>query len=334
LRLAAALLVATGAAGATGCETRAADPATPDYGDAFWRHWGDGSAELAGYRLSYPRYGSERDGTAVTIFVTESFAESARVKAEDSARDAADVFPVLKLNLIQDFATGIYDYNLMTSAFVGLAEAGGRPAGTPTKISFSSQEWCGQAYSQLLFDAEGVRHTLHSYFDGEADREETLERPAGGVAEDTLLIWARGLAAPKLEPGESRDVPLLRSVEFSRMRHLPAVWTRARLSRAGEPRTVTVPAGEFVVDVLEANVEAQRIEGSYPPGTSRSVPPLGWTFFVEAAPPHRLVRWTRDDGLDAELLGSTRTRYWAENGPGLERELERLGLSPRPPRTP
>ena len=36
----------------------------------FWKHWGDGQAELNGYRLKQPRYGVVRDGTAVMIFVT------------------------------------------------------------------------------------------------------------------------------------------------------------------------------------------------------------------------------------------------------------------------
>ena len=30
----------------------------------FWSHWGDGKAELAAYDLTYPRYGSEREGSA------------------------------------------------------------------------------------------------------------------------------------------------------------------------------------------------------------------------------------------------------------------------------
>jgi len=333
IRFATLLLLAL-AWGSTGCESRAAEWTAPNYDDAFWRHWGDGNAELAGYELSYPRYGATRSGTAVAIFVTESFTESTRVKSEDPRRDAADVVPVIKLNLVQDFATGIYDYNLMTSAFVALREVNGRSAGTPSKISFSSQEWCGHAYSHMLFDSTAVRHLLHSYFDGEGDLNETLDYPSGGLAEDALLLWARGLAAPRIEPGESVALPLLRSMESSRMRHVDASWTRARLSRSAESRTMEVPAGRFEVDVLEVRIDAGRVEGSYPAGSSRALPEAGWTFFVESAPPHRLVRWTRDDGLEAVLLGSTRTRYWAMNGPGHEEALERIGLSPRPPRAP
>src|SRR5882672_3258663 len=48
----------------------------PEFGDAFWKHWGDGRGELAGYDLEIPRYGPLRHGVAVTIFVTETFSNS------------------------------------------------------------------------------------------------------------------------------------------------------------------------------------------------------------------------------------------------------------------
>ena len=50
----------------------------PDFGSQFWKLWGDGNAELAGYDLTYSRYGQLRSGTAVSIFVTEDFSDSLR----------------------------------------------------------------------------------------------------------------------------------------------------------------------------------------------------------------------------------------------------------------
>src|SRR5262249_61482614 len=87
----------------------------PEFGDAFWKQWGDGRGELCGYDLETPRYGSIRHGTAVTIFVTETFSNALRVKADPGRHPKRDEFPVMKLNLVQDFATGIHDYNLLTS---------------------------------------------------------------------------------------------------------------------------------------------------------------------------------------------------------------------------
>ena len=307
----------------------------PDYGHEFWEHWGDGNAELAGYALNYPRYGEVRSGTAVAIFVTETFANSIRVKHERTDRDAADTFPVMKLNWIQDFSTGLYDYNLMTSAFVALAEVNGRPAGTTTKVSFSTQEWCGQAYAQLRFDGDGVGFDSHSYFDGEADQRQTLPYPPDGLSEDSLPIWARGMAAPLLGPGESREGMLLRSLERSRLSHLPPEWRKAVLKREEGLRRISVPAGEFQVEVRTVTAAAGRTTRDYPPSlTEVELPPTTWTFYVEAAPPHRLVRWTRSDEFEAELLGSTRLPYWSLSGEGNQKLLEQLGLSPRPPRTP
>lgn len=154
----------------------------PEVDDAFWKHWGDGKAELAGYALSFSRYGQSRQGVAVTIFVTETLSRSLRVKADPGKHAADDVLPVMKLNLVRDFQTGVYDYNMMTSSFVTLAPSEGLPKGSPSKVSMSSQEWCGHVFHQLLFDRNTVAEQMHSYFDGEGDKAQTLSFPEGGRA--------------------------------------------------------------------------------------------------------------------------------------------------------
>lgn len=291
---------------------------SPAYGSAFWEHWGDGRAELAGYDLVTRRYGEERRGTAVAIFVTEPFSEAARVKAD---REGEGTFQALKLNLVQDFPTGIYDYNLMTSAFVALEPVAGLPAGAPVKVSFTGQEWCGHVYQQVLFSRGGVSQTLHSYFEGEADREDTLAGRPEGVSEDALLLWARGLAYPEVAAGETATVPLLTSLERSRLDHVPVAWEEAVLSRSAETEKVTVPAGTFEVE--EARVVVKGGDGE-----------RAWAFLVEKAPPHRIVAWETSEGERAELRGSDRLAYWQLNAPGGEEHLEALGLRPRPGATP
>lgn len=302
----------------TGCTTAAA-PAEPlRFDDAFWNYWGDGRAELAGYDLTFPRYGEERAGTAVAIFVTETFSNDVRVKADPGQHAPAAEFPVIKLNLVRDFPTGIYDYNMMTSAFVALVGINDRPAGAPTKVSFSSQEWCGNVYSQLLFDANTMRHTLHSYFDGEADRSERIEAPPDAMSEDALLLWARGLAAPALAPGASREVPLVRSLAVARVRHQPVVVGRATLSRSAATRRTTVPAGTIEADVFTVAMDGGRT----------------WTIDVEHAAPHRIVKWETSDGEKAELLAADRLKYWEMNGSQFTGAVRRLGLEPRAARMP
>lgn len=290
----------------------------PEFGDPFWKHWGDGRAELAGYDLETPRYGAMRKGTAVVIFVTETFSNSLRVKADPGKHAKSDEYPVMKLNLIQDFATGIYDYNVMTSAFTAITPVNNRPAGAVTKVSFSAQEWCGQVYSQLLFDAKSARFTAHSYFDGEADQTATLAMPADAVSEDALLSWARGFAGPVVRPGGSVTAPLVRSLRESRLSHRPESVGRAVFARAAAAQTTRVPAGTF-----DCVVSTVRIEGG-----------RTWTFFTETAAPNRVVRWSCSDGENAELLASDRLAYWQLNGPGGEAALAKLGLKPRALRTP
>lgn len=291
---------------------------SPVYGDAFWSAWGDGRAELCAYDLVTPRYGAPRRGTAVSILVTETFSNEARVKADPGRHGRTDEFPVLKLNLVQDFATGVYDYNLMTSSFTALAPMNARPAGAPTKVSFSAQEWCGHAYTQLLFDERYGRYSQHSYFDGEADADSSLLLPGHATSEDALLVWARGFATPVVAAGDSTSRPIARSLRTSRLLHQPVIVETAVYSRGSVPETVTVPAGTFATDIATVRVEGGRT----------------WRFWVERGGAGRVVRWSCSDGEQAELLGAERLAYWQQNAPGGEQALARLGLAPRPPRMP
>ena len=291
------------------------------YDASFWQTWGDGQAELSAYDLTIPRYGQARRGLAVAIFVSEPFSNTVRVKADPGRHAESDQFPVMKLNLVKDFQTGVYDYNVMTSSFLALAEVNGRPAGTLTKVSFSSQEWCGHVYAQYLFNRGSVQLTSHSYFDGEADRQAALPYPGESTtsAEDALLFWARGMSEPRLRPGGLAEwVPSLTSLERARLNHIGVGWQIAQVSRSERPQTVRVPAGTFEADVMTVKL---------PQGLTR-------TFYVETAVPRRVIRWQTSEGETAELLGSARMKYWQLNREGGEEALKRLGISRRPPHTP
>src|SRR4051794_35869994 len=123
----------------------------------FWQTWGDGQAEVASYDLTMPKYGQLRKGTAIAIFVTEPFSKSLRVKADDGKHAKADVASVMKLNLIREYQTGVYNYKDMLGTFVWLEGVDNRPEGMAAKVSFSSQEWCGHVWSQLTFGAGVAR---------------------------------------------------------------------------------------------------------------------------------------------------------------------------------
>ncbi len=302
------ILLVAGSAGQTNSPSR--------YDAGFWRVWGDGQAELTSYDLTEPHYGSPRRGVAVAIFVTETFSNSARVKSDPGKHPRSDEFPVMKLNLVKDFRTGIYDYNDMTSSFLALAGVNNRPAGTLTKLSFSSQEWCGNVYHQMLFDAQSIRSTRHSYFDGEADEQTTLPYPGDGVSADALWMWARGMAEPFLAPGQSRKAPLLTSLQTVRDTHRGAHWTPATFSRSADRTLITVPAGRFRAELW--TVSAQDYEQK---------------FWISTNSPHWVLRWESKAGEKGEMLSTIRAKYWTLNKPGGEQQLRRLRLNPRPPRT-
>lgn len=294
----------------------------PDYGPAFRSVWHDGNAELASYDLIYPRYGELRSGTAVAITVTEPFNPERRVK---SNRGGAGTHGVVKLNLVEDYQTGVYDYNQMTSVFVATEPAHGLPAGSPTKVSFSCQEWCGHVYQQALFSrpnarTPGVRQTLHSYFETEADQNNAMDHPAGGLAEDALFLWARGLAGPRLAPGQSIEIPVYRSMALQRLRHVRAEWETATLRVGKEPVDTQVPAGTFSCLVYTADFgHAQSARTAH--------------FFVDQNPDghRRVVRVERGDGYAMQLRAAERRPYWSLHGNRDEATLKEIGLERRPP---
>ncbi|MEZ4319087.1 MAG: hypothetical protein R3F61_16350 [Myxococcota bacterium] len=290
----------------TSCTTDAAEPSGKSQAPAgFWDAWGDGRAELDGYRVVQPRYGEERRGEAVLVFVTEDFTAKTRVKSDGGH---GDEFPVLKLNVALDFQTGIYDYNAMTSAFVALD---GRDAlGVPTKVAFGAQEWCGHVYDHLLTFGDRYERTSHSYFDGEADRSGSREIPRGAVFLDAMPIYARALAGALVKEGASVDVKVHPRLMDLRFQHREASWLDGTLSREAVPEPVSVPAGTF--EVQRTTVKA---------GSSV------WTWETEKAAPHRLIRWTGPDGEVGELTGSIREPYWSQHDEGQEVLRAKLGLA-------
>jgi len=285
----------------------AARAAPPAYGASFDARWRDGRAELASYDLTYPRYGEDRTGTAVTVIVTEPFNADRQVKSDSGGPGS---FGVLKLNLAEDFPTGVYDYNLMTSVFVATEQAGPRGLlgpGDPVKVSFSSQEWCGQTWQQAGFrhsrDPSKVHIDIRSYFESEGDLVTALPHPDGGFAEDALILWARGLAGPQPRAGESVTVPLYRSAAIQRLRHTPAAWDSATLTRDSTARAT-------------AEIRSDVGDRSY-------------VFTLDGD--GMLTRLKRSDGYTLDLRGVERVPYWSQSGNDDQKQLGRFGLEPRGP---
>jgi hypothetical protein len=271
---------------------------------------GDGKAEIASYDLVQPRYGEQRAGTAVLIFVTEDFSWSERVKADPGQHPERDIRKVMKLNHTRDFQTGIYPYHVMTSVFARLDGGDQMDLWDPVKITFSAQEWCGMVYDELTMGPRAAHLTAHTYFDGDTRPPATYAVPADTLYGGALPIVLRGLDGAWLAPGASRRVPYWAPQVEWRFAHASPTVGAATVSRAAEPATVTVPAGAFSVDTYTVAVEGG--------------PTTTWQ--VESAAPHRIVAWSSSTGEAAKLRGSDRLPYWQLNKPGDEVHRARVGL--------
>lgn len=169
----------------------------------FKDYWYAGEAEITSYKLEQARYGEMREGNAVLIYVTEPFLPGKQVKAD--ASNSKNI-PVLKLNSTKNYLTGIYPYSIMSSSFYPVHDNQ-----QAVKISFSSQEWCGQVYAQLN-NREKFEVMSHSYFENEADFNAKLDK---NILENE--IWNKIRINPEgLPVGKMKLIP---SLEFIRLSH-------------------------------------------------------------------------------------------------------------------
>ena len=192
----------------------------------FKNHWFDGFAEINSYELIQSRYGQQRKGKAVLIFVTEDFLAKELVKANQKSKTT---IPVLKSNRTKNFLTGIYPYSIMSSSFSSL-----RKKHPLVKTVASIQEWCGQSYLQLNAGEKENTLVSHSYFVGEAYQNLKLPKT---VSEDEL--WNLIRFNPKNLPVGEFD--LLPSLEMIRLNHIEAKAVKATASLNAGTYTLYIP---------------------------------------------------------------------------------------------
>jgi hypothetical protein len=172
-------------------------------------YWYAGNAEITSYDLKQSRYGEERSGHAVLVFVTEPFSESKQVKLDYPDKNKADNVSVLKLNMTKKFLTGIYPYSLMQSVFTPVS-INNYPH--TLKTSMSGQEWCGQVYQQLNLQEARYRVNQYSYFESEGDSSYLVP---GVFLEDE--IWTRIRINPAMLP--TGNIEMLPGSFFTRLLH-------------------------------------------------------------------------------------------------------------------
>lgn len=143
------------------------------------KYWYQGEAEISRYELQQNRYSDIHPGEAVLVFVTEDFLTDKQVKNENYSNPNST--PILKLNMIRTFPTGLYTYNIMTSVFTPVKV---QEFPQTLKATTTTQEWCGHTYQQLNFRDGKYQNTLHSYFENEAGQFTEVEY---AILEDELF---------------------------------------------------------------------------------------------------------------------------------------------------
>lgn len=288
----------------------------------FEKHWNDRKAELSAYALVQPRYGEPREGHAVMVWVLEPFSRSKAVKLDAPGKTPKDVVRVMKLNHLRTFETGVYEYDLMTSVFspVVFGEAE-HLARAPRKVAFSSQEWCGTVFHQLVRQREDDwQSTWFSYFEAEGDGQARVAADPRLVFDDETWWRVREHTAP-FAPGTYPFHPSLMTLRIS---HAEAESGTLTVARSDKPEKITVPAGRF--EVVRWDLTMKWGAG----GQQRQ----RRTIWVERAWPRRIIAWEGEvagfNGKNepsrerAELTGSIRNTYWQHNhvkDEGLRREL-------------
>jgi len=280
------------------------DPYQKSHPEQFAGYWYGGKAELNRFSLEQMRYGEKRTGEAIMVFVTEDFLLGQQVKKEFGSSPATSV---LKLNFMKKFITGIYDYSIMTSAFTPIEF---RKFPATLKVSFSSQDWCGQVFSQLNYRERKLHIETRSYFQTEGDKGISLEET---YIEDD--IWNRIRLEPQTLPlGKIEMVP---SMEFMRLKHK-------------EIRAYDCEANLYLqVNDTQSGSEEFYSYSLYYPELDRSL-----NVICESRFPFRILSWketwnTKDSNpeiTEATLTKSTKAPYWNQNGENKKSLRDSLGI--------
>jgi len=170
-------------------------------------YWYQGKAEITRYELQQNRYRDVHPGEAVLVFVTEDFLTDKQVK-NDTYQNKNSI-NVLKTNQIRRFATGIYDYSIMTSVFTPV-DVSKNPQ--TLKVTNSTQDWCGQAFMQINWRDNQYQTQIRSYFEAEADENFSVSY---AILEDELFNRIR-LNPQALPTGKIQILP---SMSIARLLH-------------------------------------------------------------------------------------------------------------------
>ena len=251
--------------------------------NGFNQYWYAGKAELSSFDYTINRYDESRTGYAVMIFVTEDLSKTKQVKLDNPAAAGNDRVPVLKLNAIQRFQTGIYDYSLMSSLFTPVDI---QNAPHSLKLTTTVQDWCGHVFSQLNLTDKGYHVSQYSYFETEGDKIADIEQ---GMLEDEIFTRLR------INPQSviTQSVKMIPNLTYTRLRHKPIAPLNASVAiKDGEK-------GMKICIVTYPDIK-RRLEVAF-----------------EAAFPYKITGFKEYDGekvmSEARLRKSVMSAYWEQH---------------------
>ncbi len=277
--------------------------------DQFRDYWYNHGAEISRFTLQQMRYGEIHEGDAVLVFVTEEINPAIQVKAD---YPGSENIPILKLNAVRKFFTGIYPYSIMTSIF---SPVDMQKYPLPLKINSSTQEWCGQVYTQMNLIEDEYRVRMHSYFEKEGDRDFNIKN---SVPEDAIWTMIR-IAPDALPQGEFFMIP---GTVYARLVHRPLM-----------PQKAVASLDTVDEKSLEGN-SLVRYEVDFP-AEQRTL-----RIFFEKDFPYRIQKWEESyrglAAMGAKVMTTRAIRshtimdaYWRHHGNRDRALLKKLGLDAR-----
>jgi hypothetical protein len=253
--------------------------------DEFKQYWYAGKAEVNSYNLDQSRYGENRQGKAMLIFVTEDFSKKKLVKLDDPEKAGDDKLSVLKLNFTKNFVTGIYPYSMMLSAFTPISR---NQYPNSVKFTMTSQEWCGHVFTQMNLKKNEYTVDSYSYFEQEGDTHFAIKK---SLAEDEILNSIR-LDHANLPTGEISVIP---GLFFTRLKHENL-----------RPLQATATKEEVGAEI-RYHLKFSTVE--------RSI-----AFFFEKNFPHKITRWEEEFSERGQKMKTSAVLdktlyidYWTKN---------------------
>ena len=264
----------------------------------FKQYWYAGKAEVNAYNLDQSRYGENRQGKAMLIFVTEGFSKKKQVKLDDPQAAGSDNVAVMKMNYTKNFVTGIYPYSMMVSTFTPISR---NQMPHTLKVTMTSQEWCGHVFSQINLNKSRYNVSSYSYFEQEGDAHFTTEKI---LLEDELMNLIR-VDSENIPVGKIQMLP---GLFFTRLKHDNLKPQEVVLTKENVPGET-----HYIVDFPERKLTI-RAQESFPHkilGWEEEFTERGETYHTKAV-------------LDKTLY----TDYWRKNKNEFLPLRDSLGLSP------